>query len=59
MMRFTDSPYERLMTQVPAGRKGPPPPPVRPPSHPCEGCPYGKNALCIGVCLRELMRRRR
>ena len=59
MMRFTDSPYERFMTQVPAGRTGIPPPPVRPPGHPCKGCPYDNGSPCIGVCLRELLRGQR
>ena len=57
MRRFTDSHYERLMTQVPTGRKGTPPP-FRPAFGPSlRGCPYGKGTLCIGVCLRELLRK--
>ena len=58
MTRFTDSPYEVFMTRVPAGRRGAPSPPSRPPGHPCAGCPYDKGAPCIGVCLRKLMQKR-
>ncbi len=58
MMRFTDSPYEHFMTQVPAGRKDVPRPPVRPPGHPCMGCPFDNGTPCIGVCLRALMKKR-
>ena len=57
MTRFTDSPYEVFMTQVPTGRRGAPPP-SRPPGHPCAECPYDKGAPCIGVCLRKLVRKR-
>ncbi len=55
-MRFTDSPYEKMMEQVPAGRETVSRPPARPPGHPCHGCPYGRDAPCIGVCYRELMK---
>ena len=36
-MRFTDSPYERMMTQVPTETREAHGPPVRPPDHPCYG----------------------
>lgn len=58
MTRFTDSPYEVFMTQVPTGRRSAPLPPSWPPGHPCAGCPYGKGAPCIGVCWRKLMQKR-
>ena len=56
-MRFTDSPYERLMTQTPPGREKAPAPPVRPPGHPCHGCPYGRDAPCLGICYKKLLKR--
>ena len=58
MTRFTDSPYERLMTQIPNERRAAEnPPPAFPPGHPCRGCPYGRNTPCLGVCFRKLIRR--
>ena len=39
MTRFTDSPYERMMTQVPTERREVHGPPALPPGHPCHGCP--------------------
>ena len=56
-MRFTDSPYERLMTQTPPGREKAPASPVRPPGHPCHGCPYGRDAPCLGICYKKLLKR--
>ena len=55
-MRFTDSPYERLMTQTPPGREKAPASPVRPPGHPCHGCPYGRDAPCLGICYKKLLK---
>ena len=55
MTRFTDSPYERMMTQPPEGRQEAPAPPALPPGHPCYGCPYRP---CMGVCYRKLMKKR-
>ena len=57
-MRFTDSPYERMMTQVPHGIREALGPPDRPPDHPCYGCPYGQNAPCLGICYRKLIKNR-
>ena len=58
MTRFTDSPCERLMTQIPNERRAAEnPPPAFPPGHPCRGCPYGRNTPCLGVCYRKLIRR--
>ncbi len=51
MTRFTDSPYERMMTRRPEGGKET----SRPPSFkpPCYGCGnYGSP--CVGVCYREM-----
>ena len=57
MTRFTDSPYERMMTQRPAGQAKAPASPARPPGHPCHGCPYSRDTPCLGICYRELMKR--
>lgn len=59
MTYFTDSPYEKMMMQVPDGRRAAvQPPPTFPSGHPCHGCPYGRGAPCIGICYRELLRGR-
>ena len=55
-MRFTNSPYEKIMQQVPRGRERLRASPVFPPGHPCHGCPYGKDAPCVGICYRNLMK---
>ena len=58
MTRFTDSLYERLMTQIPNERRGGGfEPPAVPPGPPGPGCPYGRNTPCLGVCFRKLIRR--
>ena len=50
MTRFTDSPYEYLMTQRPyAGKEADAGPPPYPPESRCAGCPYGSGKPCIGV----------
>ena len=50
MTRFTDSPYERMMTRRPEGGKETSRPPSLPQSHPCYGCGnYGSP--CVGVCI--------
>lgn len=55
MARFTDSPYERMMTQKPqAGRFPETEPPRFPPGHKCHGCPYGRDKPCVGMCLKEI-----
>ena len=56
MTRFTDSPYEKMMQQVPTETREAHGPPALPPGHPCHGCPYGRNTPCLGVCYRELMK---
>ncbi len=52
MIRFTDSPYEQMMQQIPAGREAQKPPAL-PPGHPCHGCPYRP---CLGICYRKLLK---
>lgn len=58
MRRFTESPYEELMGQVPEGAH-PAPSPGPPPGDRCRGCPYGKPRPCIGVCMKELAKKQR
>jgi hypothetical protein len=54
MTRFTDSPYERMMTQKQEAQNQPQPPAL-PEDHPCYGCGnYGRP--CVGICIRELLR---
>ena len=55
LTRFTDSPYERMMTRRPeAGRKLPVPPTLSP-GHPCYGCGnYRDGQPCVGFCHRQL-----
>lgn len=56
MTRFTDSPYEYLMTQKPhVGKKEDAGPAPCPPGSRCAGCPYGKERSCIGVCIKKLI----
>ena len=55
MTRFTDSPYERMMTRRPEGGKEISRPPSLPHNHPCYGCGnYGSP--CVGICHREMER---
>lgn len=55
MTWFTDSPFEKMMTQKPGhGRQGDDTPPV-PRSPACTDCPYHKGlAPCIGYCIKKL-----
>ncbi len=55
MTRFTDNPYESMMTRRPEDGREISRPPSLPKSHPCYGC--GNNGRpCIGFCHRELER---
>lgn len=51
MTRFTDSPYETVMRQVPRPAEHYPDPPPAP--HFCQGCKrYGES--CIRPCYRDV-----
>lgn len=53
MTRFTDSPYERMMTRRPEGGKETSRPHSLSHNHPCYGCgSYGSP--CVGICHREM-----
>lgn len=55
MTRFTNSLYERMMTQKPQmGRLSEMDPPRFRPSYKCHGCPYGRDRPCIGLCLKDI-----
>ena len=55
MTRFTDSPFETMMTRIPEDGKETSRPPSLSPSHPCYGCGnYEKS--CVGICHREMSR---
>ena len=51
-MRFTNSPYEKMMQQKPRPQA---PAPAKPPrGSRCSGCPYWRGIGCVS-CYRELM----
>lgn len=53
MTWFTDSPFEKMMTQRPNGRRdNAPPVPVSPA---CASCPYRGQAPCVGYCSKNLL----
>jgi len=53
MTWFTDSIYERLMTEKPkCGRSEKEP--LASFSSKCEGCPYRGKSPCIGYCIRKI-----
>ncbi len=56
MTRFTNSPYERMMTHRPEGGKETSRPPSLSPGHPCYGCGnYNPTQPCVGFCHRQLV----
>lgn len=55
MSQFTDSPYERLMKQVPEAGKGT----EKRRDDKCQGCPYGRGRPCVGICMAQLLNRRK
>ena len=55
MTRFTDSPYERMMTSKPEGGKETFRPPSFPQGHPCYGCKNDGRSWG-GICHREMAR---
>ena len=55
MTRFTDSPFEPMMTRRPEGGKAASRPPSLSPGHPCYGCGnYRPGQPCVGFCHKEL-----
>ena len=57
MTRFTDSPFESMMTRRPEDVRNSSRPPSLSPGHPCYGCGnYRYGQPCVGFCHRELER---
>lgn len=52
MTWFTDSVFEKMMTQRPNGRRGDTPPVPHSPA--CKDCPYKGQAPCVGYCIKQL-----
>lgn len=51
-MNFTDSPFERMMKEVP---RPPCPDTVKAPlGSPCHNCGYWRGMACVGICYKEL-----
>ena len=54
MTRFTDSPYEKMMTNVPQRKAETPCAKTLPPNHPCYGCGNYTGKPCVGLCTKEM-----
>jgi hypothetical protein len=54
-MNFTNSPFERIMKEVPRPCRGA----VRKPPAGCRNCDYWNGVACLGVCYRDLLVSRR
>ncbi len=52
MTWFTDSVYEKMMTQRPNGRRDSAPPVPHSPA--CKSCPYKGQSPCVGYCIKQL-----
>lgn len=52
MRWFTDSPFEKMMTQRPNGRRENAPSVSHAPA--CKGCAYKRNSPCVGYCIRKV-----
>lgn len=52
MRYFTDSPYERMMQEVPRARREDEVPPMLPGNKPCKACQYNRP-VCIGVLCKH------
>lgn len=51
-MRFTNSPYEKMMQEIPRYER--PESPKAPAGSSCHGCPYWRGIGCV-TCYRELL----
>lgn len=52
MRTFTDSPFERMMQEIPRAYR--PEPYTAPPGSACRECSYWRGMPCVGTCYREL-----
>lgn len=56
MTRFTESPYEYMMTQKPGvGLLQETEAQNYPSKNLCETCPYGRGKPCVSVCMKKLL----
>ena len=55
-MRFTDSPFEKMMQEVPRPRSDNTKKP--PQGSPCRNCSFWQGRACIGTCYRDLIQRK-
>lgn len=55
MTWFTDSIFEKMMTQKPDSRRHKEKPPVSN-SPVCDSCPYKGITPCVGYCLKKLQK---
>ena len=55
MTWFTDSPFEKMMTQKPNGRRNLASPVSYPPA--CENCPYKEQYPCVGYCINQVKKK--
>jgi len=53
-MNFTNSPYERMMKEIP--HKEAPAPQKAPEGTPCAGCSYWRGIMCV-FCYREHLKK--
>ena len=53
-MNFTNSPYERMMKEIP--HKDIPAPQKAPEGTPCAGCPYWRGIACV-FCYQERLKK--
>ena len=51
-MNFTDSPFEKMMKQVPRAYR--PEMQKPPPGSHCCGCTFWRGMACVGTCYRDL-----
>ena len=54
LMNFTNSPYERMMKEIP--HKDIPAPQKAPEGTPCAGCPYWREIACV-FCYQERLKK--
>jgi hypothetical protein len=51
-MKFTDSPFEKMMQEIPRPKRAAAPKP--PLGSPCRSCSFWQGQACVGVCYKEL-----
>jgi len=54
LMNFTNSPYERMMKEIPHPET--PAPQKAPEGSPCAGCPYWQGIVCV-FCYRKHLKK--